>query len=87
LARLASFGITSIEDDPTVLVESANGGPRLWFQQVPESKTTKKGVHLDVYRQGEVERLQVLGASVLDDQVDGLTVMRDPEANEFCVID
>lgn len=31
LARLASVGVTGIEDDPTVLVEPRSGGPRLWF--------------------------------------------------------
>lgn len=90
LARLTSLGVTDTEDDPTVLVESTRSGPRLWFQRVPEPKTTKNRIHLDVRatdRQNEVERLQALGASVLDDQVDGLTVMCDPEANEFCVID
>ncbi|MGB5760628.1 MAG: VOC family protein [Acidimicrobiales bacterium] len=90
LARLASNGITDTEDDPTVLVESSTGGPRLWFQQVPEPKSAKNRVHLDVRatdRPQEIERLRALGAAVLDDQVDGLTVMCDPEANEFCVID
>ena len=90
LARLASIGITDTEDDPTVLVESPGGGPRLWFQQVPEPKATKNRVHLDVRaadRSREVERLRALGAAVLDDRVGGLTVMSDPEANEFCVID
>lgn len=51
---------------------------------------TKNRVHLDVRatdRPHEVERLQALGAAVVDDQIDGLTVMRDPEADEFCVID
>ena len=90
LARLASNGITDTEDDPTVLVESSTGGPRLWFQQVPKPKSAKNRVHLDVRatdRPQEIERLRALGAAVLDDQVDGLTVMCDPEANEFCVID
>lgn len=90
LARLASIGIDDTEDDPTVLVEPASGGPRLWFQRVPEPKAAKNRVHLDVRasdRSGEVARLRALGASVLDGQVDGLTVMCDPEANEFCVID
>lgn len=90
LARLASNGITDTEDDPTVLVESSTGGPRLWFQQVPEPKPAKNRVHLDVRatdRPQEIERLRALGAAVLDDQVEGLTVMCDPEANEFCVID
>ncbi|MGB5757892.1 MAG: VOC family protein [Acidimicrobiales bacterium] len=90
LERLAAIGITDTEHDPTVLVEPASGGPRLWFQQVPEPKTTKNRVHLDVRaidRHREIERLQALGATVLDDQADNLTVMCDPEANEFCVID
>jgi hypothetical protein len=90
LARLASLGFTDTEDDPTVLVESASGGPRLWFQQVPEPKATKNRLHLDVRatdRPNEVERLRALGAAVLDDQVNGLTVMCDPEAKEFCVTD
>ncbi len=90
LARLAAGGITDAEDDPTVLVESSSGGPRLWFQQVPEPKAAKNRVHLDVRapdRSLEVERLQALGAIVLDDRVNGLTVMCDPEANEFCVVD
>jgi hypothetical protein len=48
LARLRSLGITSTEDDPTVVVEPAGGGPRLLFQLVPENKTSKNRVHLDV---------------------------------------
>lgn len=90
IARLASLGITSTEDDPTVLVEPRAGGPRLWFQQVPEPKLTKNRVHLDVRaadRRAEVERLTALGASVWDDRASALTVMQDPEGNEFCVID
>ena len=90
LARLASNGITDTEDDPTVLVMSSTGGPRLWFRQVPEPNSAKNRVHLDVRatnRPEEIERLQALGATVLDDQVDGVTVLCDPEANEFCVID
>jgi hypothetical protein len=90
LARLAAVGITSTEDDPTVLVEPRAGGPRLWFQQVPEPKVVKNRVHLDVRagdRRAEVDRLLSLGAAVVDDQADGLTVMRDPEGNEFCVVE
>ena len=89
LARLASLGITSTEDDPTVLVEPVGAGPRLWFQRVPEPKTTKNRVHLDLGaadRRREVERLVELGATVVDDTSDHLTVLRDPEGNEFCVI-
>lgn len=90
LERLAALGITSTEDDPTVLVESTTGGPRLWFQRVPEVKTTKNRVHLDVRapdRAAEVERLQAIGASVVDRRPASLTVLADPEGNEFCVVD
>jgi hypothetical protein len=47
-------------------------------------------VHLDVRapdRQAEVARLAALGAAVIDYRVEGLTVMQDPEGNEFCVVD
>lgn len=90
MARLASLGIPNIEDDPTVLLQSDDGGHRIWFQRVPEAKTTKNRMHLDVRapdRQAEIRRLTTLGATVVDERSDHLTVMRDPEGNEFCVID
>ncbi len=64
------------------------GGPNLWFQQVPEPKTAKNRQHFDLRAQGsiadEVARLTALGATVVRAGED-LTVMRDPEGNEFCV--
>jgi hypothetical protein len=64
------------------------GGPDLWFQRVPEPRTAKLRMHLDLRAPGavadEVERLTALGATVADVQ-DELTVMQDPEGNEFCV--
>jgi hypothetical protein len=90
IARLTVLGITDVEDDPTVLVE-APVGPRLWFQAVPETKSVKNRVHLDVraaQRHQEVQRLVVLGATVVDERPDlNLTVLQDPEGNEFCVIE
>ncbi|MFJ6386026.1 VOC family protein [Streptomyces sp. NPDC091972] len=88
LARLRALGITDVEDDPTVLVESREGGPRMWFQLVPEGRSCKNRVHLDLAapdRQAEAERLVGLGATVLDRFPDHL-VLADPEGNEFCVI-
>jgi len=90
IARLADLGITDLDDDPTVLVEAA-AGPRLWFQKVPESTTVKNRMHIDVRssnRRAEVERLLSLGATVLGERTElSLTVMRDPEGNEFCIIE
>ena len=91
LARLRAQGIDDPEDDPSVLVESAPGLPRLWFQRVPEPKVVKNRVHLDVRADdvaAEVARLVALGATASTTRPIGdLVVLRDPEGNELCVID
>jgi len=87
LERLRSLGITSTEDDPTVLVEPTEGGPRLWFQLVPEAKVVKNRVHLDLLAAdpaAEIHRLTALGATVLTRFPDHV-LMADPEGNEFCL--
>ncbi|MDH6217654.1 VOC family protein [Streptomyces pseudovenezuelae] len=68
-------------------------GRRLLFQRVPEAKSGKNRLHLDLHpgpelRDGEVERLEGLGASVLRRVKEAggeWVVMADPEGNEFCV--
>jgi hypothetical protein len=66
---------------------------RVLFQLVPEGKTVKNRVHLDV-RVGadrvetEVERLTARGATFLHRGQQGphsWVTMADPEGNEFCV--
>jgi Glyoxalase-like domain len=67
--------------------------PRLYFQRVPEPKTTKNRVHLDLqvgaeHAPSEVERLVSLGATVAwttSDRGPLTTTLRDPEGNEFCI--
>ena len=69
--------------------------PRLVFVTVPEKKSTKNRVHVDLLPRGstsqeeELSRLLDLGARVVDDRRDsspgGWIVMADPEGNEFCV--
>lgn len=87
LERLAAAGIAGPEDDPTVLVEGPAGGPRLWFQSVPEHKQVKNRVHLDLGSEdldAEVARLVGLGAIELH-RVGSRVTMADPEGNEFCL--
>jgi hypothetical protein len=87
LDRLRINGIVDPEDDPTVLVEAPGARPRLFFQLVPEPKTVKNRVHLDLRCDSfdaEVERLSALGASV-HEKHDGHFVLLDPEGNEFCL--
>jgi hypothetical protein len=90
LARLRGLGIDDVNDDPTVVVEPADGRPpRLFFQLVPESKVVKNRVHLDLAaddRAAETARLVSLGARVLA-TYDDWTTLADPDGNEFCVSD
>lgn len=80
--------IDSEPDDWT----SLPGNPQLWFQKVPERKTTKNRVHLDWYardREVEVQRLISLGATRLWDVKNEdfeWTTLADVEGNEFCVV-
>jgi len=83
---------SDVDEDSTAdkaFVEAAGwGGPNMWFTRVPEPKSAKNRVHFDLRAPGpaeaEVARLQALGAVVVQ-RHQGLTVMQDPEGNEFCV--
>jgi hypothetical protein len=69
------------------------GRPRLLFQEIPEAKTVKNRLHLDVRvgpdrQEAEVERLVGLGATELWRGAQGphtWVTLADPEGNEFCV--
>ncbi|MFE6912929.1 VOC family protein [Streptomyces rubiginosohelvolus] len=67
--------------------------PALTFARVPEGKTVKNRLHIDVNptdreQDEEVERLLALGARRADVGQDGASwvVLTDPEGNEFCVL-
>jgi predicted enzyme related to lactoylglutathione lyase len=70
-------------------------GPKLLLQRVPEDKTVKNRMHLDIEVadiHAEVERLVALGATQVSEapcREHGSTwvLMHDPEGNEFCVCD
>ncbi|MFD7018494.1 VOC family protein [Streptomyces sp. NPDC059928] len=99
--RLATFwarvlGGTLAEDDadgdPEATVTA--GGISLLFIEVPDAKTVKNRVHLDLQpqdrsRDEEVERLLSLGATLVGDHRrpdgTGWATMADIEGNEFCV--
>ena len=66
-------------------------GPTWLFLKVPEGKTAKNRLHLDLQTDdagAEVDRLVALGATHLGDKDEwGLqwSVLHDVEGNEFCV--
>lgn len=53
----------------------------VWINQVPEPRTVKQRVHLDLH--ATVEELERLGATA-DTEQESWTVMRDPEGGELC---
>ncbi len=93
----AALGFDDVEVDGDYMLVRGSGalsGVRgITLQRVPETKTVKNRMHLDVVVDDvdpEVARLVDLGASIVADAVDGdpyeTVVMGDPEGNEFCVI-
>ncbi|WP_455432894.1 VOC family protein [Streptosporangium soli] len=84
--------------DEEVALVSPEGQPNLLFIQVPEDKTVKNRLHLDLWplddttRDDEIARMIALGAEPYEDhrEPDGLRrgwmTLLDPEGNEFCVV-
>lgn len=80
--------------DPMSALVGPAGSPRLLFIPVPETKTVKNRLHLDLCpqdrtRDEEVARIEALGGTVHErhvrDDGSGWVTMLDPEGNEFCV--
>lgn len=96
---LASFGEPEGSDADGASLRSPDGtGPRLSILRVPEPKTAKNRLHIDIRVPGhgtdverearvraETDRLRAAGATVLDTVEGHHVVMADPEGNEFCV--
>jgi len=92
--ELAIIPRWSSVDPATNLEEFTHNGQGIVFVPVPESKTVKNRLHLDLAphtsqdRNAEIARLMDRGATLVDlGQGDvSWTVMADPEGNEFCVL-
>ncbi len=83
------------EDVDGIGIAAVDGtGPRIDVFQVPERKTVKNRLHLDLRADGsgtadELARLLALGATRADvGQGSDVTwtVLADPEGNEFCLL-
>jgi hypothetical protein len=80
-------------DDPFDPTSGIGRGRRLLFQDVPEEKSGKNRLHIDVHSEpgdleGLVARLEGLGATRVREFDQGPAghwwIMHDPEGNEFC---
>jgi catechol 2,3-dioxygenase-like lactoylglutathione lyase family enzyme len=103
-ARLANFWQSALgwrrthEEDAEVVLEPLSGTPEdgivpdLVFLKVPETKTVKNRLHLDLRpkdQNAEVARLEALGARRVNvGQGDDVSwvVLADPDGNEFDVL-
>ena len=78
-------------DEEGIATLHTPGGLDIDFVRVPEAKTVKNRLHLDL-RSTDLEeatrQAEALGATRADDIYDGgrWQVMRDPEGNEFCFL-
>lgn len=86
------------EPDGASIVDPDGRGPAIGFLRVPEGKTAKNRVHIDIRVAGQ-PREQLIRAKVAELAAAGATtvreehypegfghvVMLDPEGNEFCV--
>ncbi len=98
-AKLAQFWAdvlgSSVSPDPSpesAAIDADGSAPRLAFHQVPETKTVKNRLHLDLISAQfgtESERLLGLGATRVRDVEHGRarwTTFADPEGNEFDLV-
>jgi predicted enzyme related to lactoylglutathione lyase len=88
----------TFEDADEIVLEPPAGSPEdgvvpdLLVVRVPEGKSVKNRLHLDLRpsdQDAEVARLEQLGArrvSVGQDDASTWVVMADPDGNEFCVL-
>src|SRR6516165_11255870 len=97
---LASFWMSVLgwelagTDDDGVQISDPSGQlPTLMFAHVPEDKTTKNRLHIDLNPVGcdqedELARLLALGAHTVDigQGEQPWIVLADPEGNEFCLL-
>ncbi|MGW4490136.1 VOC family protein [Amycolatopsis sp. NPDC004368] len=72
---------------PVPIVDVVGEGPLIWLNPVPEPKTVKNRMHLDVF--GDIGELAALGATMVREKGGdiGWWIMADPEGNEFCVFE
>ena len=92
LDKPATYDPVPEDDDWAAVGDPKGTGFRLLFAKVPEPKTVKNRLHIDLTpdstRAEEVSRVEALGATVIADVYEHgrWTVLRDPEGNEFCVL-
>jgi len=91
--QVLAYELTRSNPRSAWIVDPAGRGPNMAFLAVPEPKSVKNRLHIDLTppetMRAEVDRLRGLGATFFAEmRVEDAfwTVLRDPEGNEFCVL-
>jgi len=92
-AKVLDWRILSEREREVVIGADVTASVGVCFMPVPDKKTVKNRLHLDLTPdddpEAEIERILALGARRVDIGQTGAeswTVLADPEGNEFCVV-
>ena len=92
-AAVLGYEIAEIDEEDALIRDPRGEGWPILFQSVPEGKSVKNRLHLDLRpttsMADEKDRVAALGAREFRYVTEGgsfWTVMLDPEGNEFCVL-
>lgn len=81
----AALGLKIGDAGKAIPLTGPGDAHRIWINEVPEARTVKNRVHLDVHA-GALTDLEAIGARILRPQSGdrGWTVLADPDGQEFC---
>ena len=81
----AGAGERRSPDWPVPIIDPTGAGPLMWVIPVPERKSVKNRMHIDVF--GVTSEILGLGATLVRARGGDIEwdVLADPEGNEFCV--
>lgn len=92
-AAVLGYELAELDEEDALISDPRGEGWPILFQFVPEAKSAKNRLHLDLRpatsMAAEKARVTELGARELRYVAEGgsfWTVMLDPEGNEFCVL-
>lgn len=92
-AEVLGYEVVDVDEEGAEIRDPAGRGWPILFIVVPEGKTVKNRLHVDlrppVSMAAEVDRVTALGATefrYVEEHGSFWTVMLDPEGNEFCVL-
>jgi len=93
-AQVLDWKILSEREREVVIGPDETAPVGICFMPVPDEKTVKNRLHLDLNpdpgsRDAEIERILALGArrvNIGQTGAESWTVLADPEGNEFCVL-